>query len=102
MSAPSPSPAPAVVVSRAHRRLDLLATMLVTIGALLFTIAFIGLRRLHSVTLPEYRVGMPIEQLSRYYRLSLMSWAGLGIVAFGIAIAIYSWARHRAAARAAD
>lgn len=101
MPVPSPLPVSVVVVSRAHRRLDVLATSLVTIGALLFTIAFIGLRRLHSAS-PEYTVGMPIEQLSRYYRLAVMSWTGLGIVVFGIAIAVFSWARHRAAVRAAD
>lgn len=100
---PSPSSAPRhVPVSRAHRLLDALSASLVIIGGVLFSFAFAGLARLHRLPGPEYVHGMRIEQLSRYYRLSAMSWAGLAMVVLGVMLGVYTWLQHRAARPVAD
>lgn len=90
------------VVSRAHRILDILAAALVVTGGVLFSVAFAGLERLRRTPMPEYAEGMPIDQLSSYYRFSAMSWAGLAGVALGIGLGVYAWRQHRAARRSAD
>ncbi len=82
--------------------LDILSATLVVAGGVLFSIAFAGLERLHRTPMSEYVDGMPIEQLSRYHRLSAMSWAGLAAVALGVGVGVYGWRQHRAAARIAD
>jgi hypothetical protein len=81
-------------VSRLGRALDLLALVLVLVGAGAYIVSYLGLDKLRAADI-AYSRGMPIQQLAEYDRLTLISWWGLAAIIAGVACGVFSWHRER-------
>jgi len=89
-------------VSRRHRVVDLVSTLLIVAGGILYGVSYVGMERIRSAPDVGYARGMVIDQLARYHRFAALSWVALGAVALGIAIGVYAWRRHRRGGRSRD
>lgn len=92
---PPPAPPP---VSRLGRVLDLLALLLVVIGAGWYLVSYLGLERLRTAPAVEFYQGMPIEKLAEHHRLVVMSRWALAAIIVGVACGVFAWFRERRAA----
>ena len=82
-------------MSRLGRALDLLALVLVLLGAGGYVVSYVGLEKLRAAPEVAFSRGMSIQQLAEYHRLVLISRWGLGAIVAGILCAVYSWHRER-------
>lgn len=76
--------------------LDILALLLVVLGAAGYAVSYVGLERLRAAS-PEFTRGMPIQQLAEYHRLVLISRWALAAILVGVGCAVFAWFRERRA-----
>jgi len=84
-------------VSRLGRALDLLALLLVLLGAGGYLVSYLGLTRLRAAPPLEFTPGMAIQQLAEYHRLVLISRVALAAIISGVSCGVYAWFHERRA-----
>ena len=85
-------------VSRLGRKLDVVSLILILLGALLFLLAFAGMRELRDRQETAFVAGTTeaYAALNRYYRLQRLSYLGIGLAVAGIGVALSAaWHNRR-------
>lgn len=91
-------------VTRLGRILDIVSLVVILAGALLFVQAFLGMKTLRDQRDMEFVAGSTeaFAALNRYYRLQRLSYAGAGLAALGIGIALSAAWHNRKFSKTAD